>query len=129
MIFSTQNIDHVVLYVSNLERAISFYCDVLGCTIERRVESINLVQLRAGRSLVDLMAKDPNLKDGSPNMDHFALRIEPFDENLLRTHLKSHGVEMGEVASRYGTEGQGPSIYIHDPDGNTIELKGSPFSP
>jgi len=129
MIFSIKNLDHVVLYVSNLERAIRFYCEVLGCTEERRVESINLVQLRAGRSLVDLMAKDPSSKDGAPNMDHFALRIEPFDENLLRSHLEGHGVEVGKVASRYGAEGQGPSIYIQDPDGNTIELKGPPFSP
>ncbi len=129
MIFSIKNLDHVVLYVSNLERAIRFYCEALGCTEERRVESINLVQLRAGRSLVDLMAKDPSSKDGAPNMDHFALRIEPFDENLLRSHLEGHGVEVGKVASRYGAEGQGPSIYIQDPDGNTIELKGPPFSP
>jgi len=129
MIFSIKNLDHVVLYVSNLERAIRFYCEVLGCTEERRVESINLVQLRAGRSLVDLMAKDPSSKDGAPNMDHFALRIEPFDENLLRSHLEGHGVEVGKVASRYGAEGQGPSIYVQDPDGNTIELKGPPFSP
>ena len=129
MIFSIKNLDHVVLYVSNLERAIRFYCEVLGCTEERCVESINLVQLRAGRSLVDLMAKDPSSKDGAPNMDHFALRIEPFDENLLRSHLESHGVEVGQVESRYGAEGQGPSIYIQDPDGNTIELKGPPFSP
>ncbi len=129
MIFSIKNIDHVVLNVSNLERAIRFYCDVLGCTVERRVESFHLVQLRAGQSLVDLLGKDPDLKDGAPNMDHFALRIEPFDENLLRNHLESHGVEVGEVASRYGADGQGSSIYIHDPDGNTIELKGPPLSP
>lgn len=129
MIFSIKNLDHVVLYVSNLDRAIRFYCEVLGCTVERRVESINLVQLRAGRSLVDLMAKDPGSKDGAPNMDHFALRIEPFDENLLRSHLEGNGVEVGKVESRYGAEGQGPSIYIQDPDGNTIELKGPPFSP
>ena len=114
---------------TDLDRAIIFYCEVLGCTEERRVESINLVQLRAGQSLVDLIPKDPGSEDGKRNMHHFALRIDPFEESALRSHLESHGVEVGEVSSRYGAEGQGPSIDIQDPDGNTIELKGPPFSP
>jgi hypothetical protein len=59
-------------------------------------------------------------------MDHFALRIDPFDEGSLRAHLASHGVEAGERATRYGAEGDGPSLYIKDPDGNTVELKGPP---
>ena len=60
------------------------------------------------------------------NVDHIALRIDPFDAAALRTHLQAHGITMGEVTRRYGAEGQGPSIYIEDPDGNTIELKGPP---
>ncbi len=59
-------------------------------------------------------------------MDHFALRIDPFDEADLRAHLDSHGVAVGELATRYGAEGDGPSLYIKDPDGNTVELKGPP---
>ena len=57
-------------------------------------------------------------------MDHFALRIEPFDEAAIRAHLASHGIEAGKVATRYGAEGDGPSLYIDDPDGNTVEIKG-----
>ena len=121
-------IDHVVLRVADMERALRFYCDVLDCAEERRVERIGLVQLRAGRSLIDLIetlrdADDP-LAEGARNMDHFALRIEPFDEAALRVHLEAHGVEIGETVERYGAEGTGPSIYIRDPDGNTVELKG-----
>lgn len=127
MTFSIKNLDHVVLYASDLERAVKFYCEVLGCQEERRVESINMVQMRAGQSLIDLMQKESKSKDGGRNMDHFALRIDPFEENALRNHLESHGVKVSEVASRYGAEGQGPSIYIQDPDGNTVELKGPPF--
>ena len=126
MAFSIQNIDHVVLRVADLDRAIGFYCEVLGCSLERRVESINLVQLRAGRSLVDLLLGDPPQKGAAGNMDHFALRIEPFDEAALGRHLESHGVAVGEVARRYGAEGPGPSMYIEDPDGNSVELKGPP---
>jgi hypothetical protein len=58
-----------------------------------------------------------------------ALRIEPFDEPSLRAHLTAHGIEPGDVALRYGAEGNGPSLYIRDPDGNTVELKGPPTEP
>ncbi len=61
-------------------------------------------------------------------MHHFAIRIEPFDERSLRSHLESHGVKVGAVVARYGADGRGPSIYIQDVDGNTIELKGPPDS-
>jgi catechol 2,3-dioxygenase-like lactoylglutathione lyase family enzyme len=126
MTFAIKGLDHVVLRVADLDRAVRFYCEVLGCTEERRVASIPLVQLRAGASLIDLVpaAGAPEVAGG--NMDHFALRIDPFDEGALRAHLVGHGVEVGEVARRYGAEGQGPSLYIQDPDGNTVELKGPP---
>ncbi len=126
MSFAIQGLDHVVLRVADLERAIRFYCEVLGCTEERRVESIDLVQLRAGAALIDLVAAAGGPEPGAGNMDHFALRIEPFDEADLRAHLDSHGVAVGELATRYGAEGSGPSLYIQDPDGNTVELKGPP---
>lgn len=130
MIFAIKGLDHVVLRVADLDRAVRFYCEVLGCREERRVESIDLVQLRAGAALIDLIlaegTPDPGPVSGRANMDHFALRIEPFDEAELRAHLTAHGVEAGEVATRYGAEGDGPSLYITDPDGNRVELKGPP---
>ena len=126
MAFRIKHLDHVVLYVADLDRAIRFYCDVLGCTLERRVTTIDLVQLRAGASMIDLVPAKAGSDAGGRNMDHLALRIEPFDEPSLRAHLKQHGVEAGEVVSRYGAEGDGPSLYIKDPDGNTVELKGPP---
>ena len=125
-------IDHVVLRVSNMDRSIHFYYAVLGCAVERRVDDIGLVQLRAGRSLIDLVDVDSELGRmggagpgaDAHNMDHFALRIESFDEDALRRHLTENGIEVGDVKLRYGAEGDGPSIYIQDPDGNTVELKG-----
>ena len=126
MNFAIKGLDHVVLRVADLDRAIRFYCEVLGCREERRVESINLVQLRAGAALIDLIPAAGAPEPGAGNMDHFALRIDPFDEADLRAHLDSHGVAVGELATRYGAEGSGPSLYIQDPDGNTVELKGPP---
>jgi glyoxylase I family protein len=129
MPFAIKNLDHVVVCVQDLERALKFYTQVLGCKEERRVASIGLVQLRAGASMIDLQLVNPGPEDseqGAPtkNMDHFALRIEPFDAKAIRSHLEKHGVDVGEVVQRYGAEGDGPSLYIDDPDGNMIELKG-----
>lgn len=125
-------IDHVVLRVRDVDRSLGFYCGALGCHVERRVEALGLVQLRAGRSLVDLVdLAAPLGRSGGAgpaeegrNVDHLALRIEPFDEPALRSHLLAHGIEPGDVASRYGAEGDGPSMYVRDPDGNVVELKG-----
>ena len=125
MTFEILGIDHVVLRVADQERAIAFYEGVLGAKVERRAEKFALVQLRAGRSLIDLIEAPEKNKEGA-NMDHFALRIEPFDEAAIRAHLEAHGIEAGEVKTRYGAEGNGPSLYIEDPDGNRVELKGPP---
>lgn len=127
-------LDHVVLRVADLERSRAFYCGVLGCTFEKWQEAFGLLQLRAGTSLIDLVSLDGRLgraggaaagREGR-NVDHFCLRIEPFDGTALRAHLAAHGVEAGEVVERYGAEGSGPSLYISDPDGNVVELKGPP---
>ena len=121
-------LDHVVLRVGDLDRAIEFYEKVLNCRVERRLEQPKLVQLRAGASLIDLVpaAASPGAAaDGEGrNMDHFAVRVDGFDAAALAAHLRRHGVEVGEVRERYGAEGYGPSLYISDPDGNTVELKG-----
>ena len=135
MIFTIKAIDHVVLRVADVDRALRFYCDVLGCHEERRAEAIGLIQLRAGAALIDIVGVESELgrlggvgpgPEGR-NMDHFCLTIEPFDEAALRAHLADHGIAAGAVEKRYGAEGQGPSLYITDPDGNTVELKGPPF--
>jgi catechol 2,3-dioxygenase-like lactoylglutathione lyase family enzyme len=115
---------------------IRFYCEVLGCRIERRQDEIGLVQLRAGSALVDLVPVDGKLgKMGGAapgtegrNLDHVCFRVEPFDEAAIRVHLAAHGVQAGPVESRYGAEGEGPSIYLQDPEHNTIELKGPALS-
>lgn len=124
MPFALQRLDHLVLCVADLERAIRFYEEVLGCREERRVESLGLVQLRAGASLIDLLRREPPGEAQPRNLDHFCLRVEPFDGEAIRAHLARHGVEPGAVVQRYGAEGEGPSIYFTDPDGNTVELKG-----
>jgi glyoxylase I family protein len=127
-----REIDHIVLRVVDLQRMLAFYCGVLGCTIERREDSVGLVQLRAGSSLIDLvpvsglLGKAGGAAPGTEgrNLDHFCVRVEPFDEAAIRRHLRAHGVEAGELATRNGAEGEGPSIYVSDPEGTVVELKG-----
>ena len=134
--FSIRDIDHVVLRSRDVERMISFYCGALGCHVEKVQESIGLVQLRAGRSLIDLVSVDGEIgrKGGAApgreghNLEHFCLRIEPWNPAAIHAHLAVHGVAHGDVATRYGADGEGPSIYLEDPDGNTVELKGPPSS-
>ncbi len=131
-----KGLDHVVLRVVDMDRAIRFYGEVLGCAVERRRDDIGLVHLRAGASqidLVDIAGKIGAKGGGVPgekerNVDHFCLSMEQFDAAAIRAHLEAHGIEMGEVVRRFGAEGNGPSTYIQDPEGNTVELKGPPES-
>jgi glyoxylase I family protein len=127
-------IDHVVLRVVDRERALGFYCGVLGLSIEREQPELGLTQLRAGRSLIDLITfdgvlgrrqKGPCAAPGA-RVDHIALEVAALDATAVQAHLGRHGVDVIEAGSRYGARGEGLSFYVHDPDGNKIELKGPP---
>ena len=132
--FVIRQIDHVVLRVRDVAAMQVFYCDVLGCSVEKRQDDIGLLQLRAGTSLIDLVdiaGKLGRLGGSAPdaegrNMDHLCLRVEPFDRDAIMRHLEAGGARIGEFGSRYGAEGEGPSQYLFDPEGNTVELKGPP---
>ncbi|PZX23400.1 putative Glyoxalase/bleomycin resistance protein/dioxygenases superfamily [Cupriavidus phytorum] len=132
--FRILGIDHLVLRSADVAALRRFYVDVLGCSVEREQADLGLTQLRAGASLIDLVTLDGPLgRAGGAgpgaqgrNLDHFCLRIEPFDAQALRALLARHGVDAGEVAQRFGAEGKGPSLYVQDPDGNVVELKGPP---
>ena len=115
-----REIDHVVLRCEDIDLMLVFYRDVLCCPPESFQPG--LIQLRAGRSLVDLVpAPEPV---GGRNMDHLCLRVEPFDAEAIARHLDAYGVVPGEVVQRSGADGEGPSMYIRDPEGNMVELKG-----
>jgi catechol 2,3-dioxygenase-like lactoylglutathione lyase family enzyme len=129
-----RRIDHVVLRVRDLAASLRFWRDALGCPVERASDALGLYQLRAGASLVDLVpVEGPLGRSGGPapgsgarNVDHVALNLARFDAAAIRKHLEAHGVAPGDVAERYGADGMGPSMYVSDPDGNVVELKGPP---
>ncbi|KWC21911.1 VOC family protein [Burkholderia ubonensis] len=128
-----RGIDHVVLRVTDMAAMTRFYCDAVGCRVEREQPELGLVQLRAGDALIDLLAVGGTLDrpDSGPpgagrNLDHLCLRVEPFDPQALAAHFAAHGAPPGAPEERYGADGYGPSIYLFDPEGNMLELKGPP---
>lgn len=135
--FTLRHIDHIVLRVADLQRSIDFYRQVLGAEVVRHNEPLGLVHLRAGTSMIDLVDLEGELgrKGGGAaqaqrrNVDHFCLRIEPFDEAELTAHLQSFGLDVEKAARRFGAEGYGLSLYCFDPDGNQVELKGASEAP
>jgi glyoxylase I family protein len=122
MSFRVERIDHVVLRVRDLAAMVRFYEQALGFKVERRLDALKLVQMRAGASMLDLIDKERGPRDG--NMDHLCFRIEPFDREAIAKRLAPLGIALGETVQRYGAEGTGPSVYFDDPEGNQIELKG-----
>ena len=128
-----RSVDHVVLRVADVETVGAFYIDVLGGQWDRRREDIGLHHLRLGELMIDLVPIDGQLGQtggAAPglegrNVDHVAFRVRPWDGEAILTELKSHGIE-AEIKSRYGADGDGPSIYFKDPEGNGVELKGPP---
>ena len=125
-------VDHIVLRIRDKDRMLGFYCDVLGLAVDRDRPQLGLTHIRAGVQMIDLVTLDGPLgKTGGAgpsaegrNLDHFALQVRPFDEAAIRAHLAAHGVEVVEEGPRYGADGDGFSLYIRDPEGNTVELKG-----
>lgn len=126
--------DHIVLRVRDKEAMLGFYIGVLGLSVDRDRPELGLTHVRAGRQMIDLITLDGPLgkmggegpaREGR-NLDHFALQVRPFDEAAIRTHLTAHGIVVVEEGQRYGADGAGLSLYVRDPDGNTVELKGPP---
>jgi catechol 2,3-dioxygenase-like lactoylglutathione lyase family enzyme len=120
---SVADLDHVVLRCRDQDRMLDFYTRVLGLTEERRLEAIGLIQLRAGRSLIDLVPGTPAGLEGA-NVDHFCLAIAPTGMDDVVRYLHDLGVEtVGDPMIRYGASGYGLSVYLRDPEGNVVELK------
>lgn len=122
-------LDHIVLRSAEPERLVRFYCDVLGCSEERRLSGeFRLVQLRAGSALIDIVPADKPVDAAAATddgvLDHFCLRVSPFDATAISRRLSKAGCSHEAPQRRYGAEGFGLSIYLRDPDGNRVELKG-----
>ncbi|WP_286234918.1 VOC family protein [Thalassotalea sediminis] len=125
-------IDHIVLRTNKLDAMLHFYCNVLGCHIERETDKEQgLTQLRAGSALIDIVNVDSELgrlggkapTSNDNNLDHFCLQLAPINQAAIKQHFQNHQIQIGDFERRYGAEGYGDSVYLNDPQGNTIELR------
>lgn len=120
--FSIRCIDHIVLRTNSIDQLLYFYCDVLGCTIEKKV-NFGFIQLRAGESLIDLIKSETNPTEAGRNVEHFCLRINNFNYDFLKKYFDEKNIEIYSYGVRNGAQGSGESVYLKDPAGNEIELK------
>ena len=123
--------DHIVLNISDIDRSLQFYMDVLGLKAER------LDEYRKGEApfpsvrisddtLIDLFpSKDMPLGESAPkNLNHYCMVAEALDLNELVDNLREQGVTvLQEPVSRWGAHGRAMSVYILDPDGNQVEIR------
>jgi catechol 2,3-dioxygenase-like lactoylglutathione lyase family enzyme len=108
-------IDHIVLHVTDVERARTFYTDVLGMSVYRQNE--RQVFLHAGTQGVALFKKggDAPLATGN-DLNHLALNVSDGTYETLRAGLEKHGVTVT------GRPGEDRCIYFQDPDGHRLQL-------
>ena len=131
--FSLEGIDHILLLVDNMATARAFYETVLGCRFEEALPQYGMAMLRAGAALINLVDIStpagawalPGVAGGR-NLDHFCIALGSHDEAALRRHLAAHGTEIVEESFHAGARGESLSLYVRDPSGNVIELKGPP---
>ena len=129
--FTLVGLDHVVFLVDDMDRALRFYGDVLGCVPGYTYPALGMQQVWCGAALIVLWdithpgaaGAVPPLKGGR-NVDHLCIATSPFAHDAMRAHLAAHGVPIEREALHGGARGLGQSFYIRDPFGNTLELKG-----
>ena len=125
--FSLLRLDHLVLRTADVDRLVEFYL-ALGATVVRKVDQIHLTQLAAGNSLIDIVEVADPPEESGRNLDHFAIRIDPFDEAEIIAFCRARNIEYRIIGQPiFGADGYGPAIYIRDPEGNRVELKGPPL--
>jgi catechol 2,3-dioxygenase-like lactoylglutathione lyase family enzyme len=117
--------DHLVLNVEDVERALEFYCGLLG------LEPVRVAEWRAGEvpfpsvrvtpeTIIDVFRRPR----GESNIDHICLVVEPLDwQEVIQSGAFT--IIEGPVG-RFGARGSATSIYVQDPDGNTVELRWYP---
>ena len=120
MAIEVAGIDHVVINVSDAERAMRWYQKHLGFEPERYGEWLSgkapFLSMRVSEvTVIDLLETDRS----GENVDHISFCITGSLEDLATEDVEI----VREFESVYGAMGWGPALYIRDPDGNVIELK------
>ncbi|MBL4812473.1 MAG: VOC family protein [Rhodobacteraceae bacterium] len=129
--FTLAGLDHVVFLVDDMPVALKFYADVLGCVPGYSYPAMGMEQVWCGTALIVLWdTTHPGAASAVPpvaggrNVDHVCIATSPFEPAAMRAHLAAHGVEIEREATHGGARGMGFSVYIRDPFGNKLEVKG-----
>ena len=123
--------DHIVLRVKDVEESLRFYCETLGMQSERvdqwKAGEVRFPSARLNAdTIIDFFASDQETigKDGVKNQDHYCMVIEPTDMDELKAKFEAMGVKIqAGPGQRWGSHGDGTSLYIYDPDNNVVELR------
>lgn len=123
--------DHIVLRVKDVEESLGFYTEVLGMKPERvdqwRAGEIRFPSARINAdTIIDFFESDqePIAKEGVKNQDHYCMVIEKTDMEDLKAKFEAIGVDIqAGPGKRWGSHGDGTSLYIYDPDNNVVELR------
>lgn len=123
--------DHIVLRVKDVEESLRFYTQVLGMPAERveqwRAGEIRFPSARINAdTIIDFFGSDqePIAKDGIKNQDHYCMVIEKTDMEALKAKFEAMGVGIqAGPGKRWGSHGDGISLYVYDPDDNVVELR------
>lgn len=123
--------DHIVLRVKDVEESLRFYSELLGLPVERveqwRAGEVRFPSVRINAdTIIDLFASDQETisKEGARNQDHYCMVIEPTDMEALKAGFEALGVGIqAGPGKRWGSHGDGISLYIYDPDNNVVELR------
>ncbi len=123
--------DHIVLRVKDVDVALKFYTETLGLKPERieqwRAGEVRFPSARLNAdTIIDFFASDqePGGREGSRNQDHFCMVIEPRDMDELKAQFEAIGVDIqAGPGKRWGSHGDGISLYVYDPDDNVVELR------
>jgi catechol 2,3-dioxygenase-like lactoylglutathione lyase family enzyme len=124
-------LDHIVLRVKDVETSLRFYTQVLGLPAERveqwRAGEIRFPSARLNAdTIIDFFASDqkPIGREDAKNQDHYCMVIEPTDMEELKANFEGIGVDIqAGPGKRWGSHGDGISLYIYDPDDNVVELR------
>jgi catechol 2,3-dioxygenase-like lactoylglutathione lyase family enzyme len=113
-------LDHVVFRCADIEKSLMFFTDQLGLEAERvddwRRGDAPFPSVRiTPTTIIDLFGGGPN----GTNVDHVCLVIEPADLDAIARSFP----DAQRADHLFGAQGYASSVYIHDPDGNTIELR------
>ena len=123
--------DHIVLRVKDVETSLRFYTDVLGLQPERieqwRSGEVRFPSARLNAdTIIDFFASDqiPSGRDDVKNQDHFCMVIDKTDMDQLKADFEAIGVDIqAGPGKRWGSHGDGISLYVYDPDDNVVELR------